>query len=278
MFTPERLELIRGTHLPLAGPEPGRRYVFLIDIAGSDELTSRTRQDFGFSDRRDATVLTICDVSLPDEGSEREQGPVWKVTGRRYYRNVPAVQLEQMVSREIEYWDPVRVILDHTGLGCMLSEYLDRRFPHICNAYDISTAAKSRMAWGFLAMVNTGRWQEYAMDELDTGTESAFDPKRDAAEVIDDPALLQRMFFRELRACRMEPGANAGSVRWGVPDGTRDPAAGRLIHDDLVMSAALSVLGQDDLPIGSPLPVWEPPVSIDPLTGRPYRHDFWTRI
>jgi hypothetical protein len=28
-------------------------------------------------------------------------------------------------------------------------------------------------------------------------------------------------------------------MRWGVPDGTRDPVTGELVHDDLVLSAAL---------------------------------------
>ena len=28
-------------------------------------------------------------------------------------------------------------------------------------------------------------------------------------------------------------------VRWGVPDGRRDPATGELVHDDLLISAAL---------------------------------------
>ena len=29
------------------------------------------------------------------------------------------------------------------------------------------------------------------------------------------------------------------SMKWGVPDGTRDQTTGELIHDDLVISAAL---------------------------------------
>jgi len=28
-------------------------------------------------------------------------------------------------------------------------------------------------------------------------------------------------------------------MRWGVPDGTHDPQTGELMHDDLVLSAAL---------------------------------------
>ncbi len=100
-------------------------------------------------------------------------------------------------------------------------------------------------------MVNTGRWQEYKVDEAAVPMESDFDPKRDACEVLDDPGLLQRMFFRELRACRLEPTANPAIVRWGVRDGTRDPGTGRFIHDDLVMSAAMAVFDEDDLPVSN---------------------------
>ena len=56
----------------------------------------------------------------------------------------------------------------------------------------------------------------------------------------------------------MEPTLNVQTVRWGVPEGTRDPGTGRIIHDDLVMSAALSVLDEEDLPLTRTLPPWEP--------------------
>ena len=106
------------------------------------------------------------------------------------------------------------------------------------------------MAWEFLAMVDSGRWKEYAVDPLAPVQPSAFRPGRDAFEVIEDPALLQRNFTHELQACRMEPTLNPMVVRWGVPDGTRDPSSGKLIHDDLVMSAALAVFEDTQLPVG----------------------------
>ena len=258
MFTAERCEKMRGDHDPQTQPIEGHSYVFLIDIAGSDELNTKAKQTVGFSDRRDATVVTICDVSWPEDEGEWDKGPVWRTAARRYYRNVPADRLEAMVSREIAIWNPVRVVLDHTGLGCMLSDYLSRRFPRICRAYDLTAKAKTEMAWGFIAMVNSGRWQEFRSDETALPAESSFDPKRDSREVLDDPVLLQRMFFRELRACRLEPTADPNLVRWGVPDGTRDPGTGRIIHDDLVMSAALAVFDKEEIPRPYVLPEYLP--------------------
>ncbi len=42
-------------------------------------------------------------------------------------------------------------------------------------------------------------------------------------------------------------------MSWGVPDGARDAESGELVHDDLVISAALSaVLEDQDWPPGQP--------------------------
>ena len=258
MFTPERIQAMLGSHSPLEQPEADRCYVFLIDIAGSDEMSARSREQNGFSDRRDATVLTICDVFLQNNGSYHERKPVWNVVARRYYRNVPGLQLEQEIIREIKFWDPARIILDHSGLGCMLSDALTREYPHLCRSFDITAQVKTRMAWEFLSMVMSGRWKEYHTDSLAAVKLPAFKRGRTSLEILHDPAVLQHMFIHELRACRMEPTLDVRTVRWGVPEGTRDPGTGRMIHDDLVMSAALSVLDEEDLPLIRTLPPWEP--------------------
>ena len=48
------------------------------------------------------------------------------------------------------------------------------------------------------------------------------------------------MFWKQIQFCEFEilPGPQK-RVRWGVPDGRRDPATGDLVHDDLLISAAL---------------------------------------
>ena len=264
MFTPERIEKMKGSHEPLFGPEQDHCYVFLIDVAGSDEITPAEKRAGGFSDRRDATVLTICEVSLPEDRAYDPQNFVWKAAARRLYRNVPSDMLEKAICAEVEHWDPRRIILDHSGLGSMLSGILSSSYPHKCFPIDITAQNKTKMAWDFLAMVSSGRWQEYRGDEL-ISPDSGFVPGRERYEIIKDPSLLQQMFYRELRACRLEPAGNGMTVRWGVKDGTRDPSCGRLIHDDLVMSAALCVFENGSLPIGRMIPEWIEPAVFDPL-------------
>lgn len=51
---------------------------------------------------------------------------------------------------------------------------------------------------------------------------------------------VQSEFWRQVRYTQMEiVGGPSHRMKWGVPDGTRDPQSGDLIHDDLVISAAL---------------------------------------
>ncbi len=264
MFTPARIENMKGSHEPLNGPEADHCYIFLIDIAGSDEITPAGRRAGGFSDRRDATVVTICDVWLPEDKPYDPKNFVWNAVARRLYRNLPADRLEQEICREVECWDPRKIILDHSGLGSMLSGILSARYPHKCRPIDITAANKTKIAWDFLAMADTGRWREYRGNEM-TVPQSGFVPGKEPYEILRDPALLQQMFFRELRACRIEPVGTTMTVRWGVRDGTRDHLTGRLIHDDLVMSAAMAVFEEGDIPIGRAVPEWTEPAVFAPF-------------
>ena len=77
-------------------------------------------------------------------------------------------------------------------------------------------------------------------------------------------ARLHRLFFQQLAAVQysVRPGPEK-LLSWSVPEGARDPASGALLHDDLVLSAALvSILDQQTwstgkaalmVPAGDPL-------------------------
>ena len=258
MFTAERIERMKGVHEALYAPEKDRCYVFLVDVAGSDELIPAAKRSGGFSDRRDATVVTICDVFLPDGKPYDRNNFVWKVVGRRLYRNVVTDLLEKEICRDIDLWKPEKIIIDHSGMGAMLSDILNSKYRRKVYPVDITAPNKTKMAWDFLSMVDTGRWIEYKGDELNI-LQSGFKPGVERFELLRDPMLLQQMFFRELRSCHLEPTGNGANVRWGVKEGTRDHATGRMLHDDLVMSAAMSVFESGNLHISRYLPDWKPP-------------------
>jgi hypothetical protein len=51
---------------------------------------------------------------------------------------------------------------------------------------------------------------------------------------------LQETFFAQAQFCQSAVLEGPGKLlRWGVPDGARHPASGELLHDDLLVSAAL---------------------------------------
>jgi hypothetical protein len=57
---------------------------------------------------------------------------------------------------------------------------------------------------------------------------------------------LQQSFWLQVDSCKHHVLEGPGKVlRWGVPDGTRDPATGELVHDDLLISAALCSVMDD---------------------------------
>lgn len=87
-----------------------------------------------------------------------------------------------------------------------------------------NSATKSKLGWDFLAVVETGRFKDHS---------------HESSRVIPE----QEDFSRQLTASQMEISVGPNrSMKWGVPDSTRDESTGNLIHDDLVTSAALCVL------------------------------------
>ena len=58
------------------------------------------------------------------------------------------------------------------------------------------------------------------------------------------------------------------SVKWGVPDGARDPETGNLIHDDLVMSAALAALDDFEMTCGDS--TFAPIIYTDDYPGKEF--------
>jgi hypothetical protein len=104
----------------------------------------------------------------------------------------------------------------------------------IVQPFIFTAKSKSYLGWKFLALIETGRFKDYAQ-----------------AEAASDE--LQALFVRQLEMCQMEilPGPSR-LLRWGVPEGRRDPQTGRRVHDDLLVSGALCA-ALDDQPAS---PAW----------------------
>jgi hypothetical protein len=101
--------------------------------------------------------------------------------------------------------------------------FLERALPAGCVIpFTFSAASKSTLGWDFIGLCDSGRWRDYL-------------PESNDAAGAD--------FWRELEFCQYQalPG-DGHALRWGVPDGTRDPRSGQRVHDDALLSAALATV------------------------------------
>ena len=122
----------------------------------------------------------------------------------------------------LDPWRPRTIIADATGVGQGLVSFLgsSAAFGARVVPFVFSPLTKARLGSAFLAVIETGRFAYYADDDAEA-----------------------RAFWRECEWCQYSvpdgEGALDRRLRWGVPDGTRDPATGELIHDDHLIAAAL---------------------------------------
>ena len=235
MFPYERLQLVRGTHHTCNSPQPGRTYAITIDLAGesSQNTAHNSLQLSLFSQgepagQRDSTVLTIFEVDLSTLGDAQVQAPRYRVQRRMSWLGARQSDLYAQIWTVTEAWNARWLVIDATGLGAGMASFLSKTFPGKVRPFVFTQKSKSELGWKFLAAIETGRYQE-------------------AVETYPD-------FVAQAIYCQMEvlPGPQK-VLRWGVPDGTRDELTNQLVHDDLVISAALcAVLDEQEWAITAP--------------------------
>jgi hypothetical protein len=231
MFPPERLAKLRGDHQPRHAPEDGKMYALLVDVGGEarqGELTvspgdaTRSHGDAARSHwdatRRDSTAVTVVELDPVSIDDPLLQAPTYRVMERYLWTGASHVDVYGKIKGIVDQWEAKYVVVDSTGVGAGLASFLERAYPGRVIAYQFTAKSKSLLGWGFLAVVETGRFKDYEKNE-------GFD--------------LQDIFFDECAYCGMEVGEGPDRpLKWGVPDGTRN-AHGDLVHDDMLISAAL---------------------------------------
>jgi len=234
--------------------------------------------------RRDATALTIVWVDTSTLGDPLIAAPTYRVVRRVLWVGTGQPELYAQVRSLTETWQPRYLVVDATGIGSGLAAFLERSAPRSTKVipFVFSTASKSKLGWDFLGIVSTGRWKEPRQDGSPAALSLVVLPPessapqsgvavyapRDSGVMLSSTAVLTEAFFRQLQACQYQvmPGP-ARLLRWGVPDGSHDPASGEILHDDLVTSAALAaVLDEQDWPTGGPallVPGHDPLAELD---------------
>ena len=251
LFPPERCALMRGCHPTALAPEEGKLYAMTVDVAGEDECVSGDPGENTALENpaRDSTALTIVEVDLATLSDELIRKPTYKVIYRAEWVGIKHTQLYASLKALAELFDIRCLVVDATGVGAGLSSFLSAALPSRVMPFEFNTRTKSNLCWNFLGVCDSGRFKDHASP---------------AEEDLLQIAATQQEFWRQVQFCEFEilPGPNK-TVRWGVPDGTRDPVSGKLVHDDLLISAAmLSLLDEQDWSISSPTLVIQ---AADPL-------------
>jgi hypothetical protein len=136
-----------------------------------------------------------------------------------------------------EAWEPRLLVCDNTSVGAGLTSFLAKALGESrVIPFTFTGASKSKLGWDFHSVIETGRYKEYDESGSRNHELRAANCEPRTAHRND----LQQVFWRQVENCQMEilPGPER-KLRWGVPDGRRDPATGETIHNDLLVSAAL---------------------------------------
>ncbi len=268
MFPSERIARMMPENaiysVPPAAPVEGKHYALLLDVAGEDEGVRGMDGKLSLANpARDATALTLVEVSSqreglstsvdkvihsPVENASSLPQPVYKPVRRWQWLGANHTHLLQEIRRIALDWRVQAVAVDATGVGAGLASFLENALPGRVIPFQFNTASKSKLGWDFLAVIDSHRWQE-----------PRYSPELRAAEVD-----YQVEFLRQLKSCifSVSPGPEQ-RIRWGVPDGTRDPQSGEVLHDDWILSAALcALLEQRDWTIAAPALIVQ---AADPL-------------
>jgi hypothetical protein len=230
MFPPGRQALMQGSHAARMEPEAGKTYAFLIDVAGQDEWAGRLQSaavPAGDMRRRpsrpdelplenpgrDSTLLKIVEVDMSTVPLIGKPG--YLTVFRKEWQGQNHVTVFGALKSLVQTWQPMRVVIDATGVGEGLWGMLDNAFgSNTVIPVKFTARLKSELGYGFIGIIESGRYREY----------HPFDQK----------------LRLQMEKCRAEilPGPSK-FMRWGVPDGTRDRASGELVHDDDLITAAL---------------------------------------
>lgn len=201
---------MEGEHGRAHSREDGAVYVAGIDIAGKDEEAADAVLR-SLRPRRDSTVVTIArlDFSLVSDlilepRLEIVEHYYW--TGRSHRE-----QYEQLLDVLRSLWGCARVAVDATGIGAGVADFLVAALgEETVEAFVFTTASKSKLGFGLLAAVNSGRFKMYAPD----GSEEC------------------QEFWRQCEKAKYSVRANQ-VLNFYVPESEG--------HDDFLMSAALVV-------------------------------------
>ena len=236
LFTPSRLGLMQGAHPALETPQPGKRYALLIDLAGEDEALRQGGADTELDNpARDLTAVTVVELDFSLLGEDLVGKPIYRVVNRLVWQGERHSTLYARLLRLADLWQPEKIVVDASGVGAGVGSFLRDKLGERVITLQFTRQLKSRLGWGFLAVVDTGRFQDFfARSAPDQWSANPL-----LGQMAAEQDRLQALFYRQLAGLQAEVSTGPERLlKWSVPEGARDPE-GVLLHDDLVLSAAM---------------------------------------
>ncbi|HBG73843.1 MAG: hypothetical protein A2X27_03450 [Chloroflexi bacterium GWD2_49_16] len=255
-----------------------RGVAFLIDLAGQDEAVMADPAAKLANPSRDSAALSIAEVDTSTV--ETLNYPTYRILHRVEWTGQNHLTVFGQIKSLAESWRPRYLVVDATGVGEGLWALLDKAFPGKVIPVKFTATVKSEIGYRFLAMINTGRFcvreqspqapASFSRDAtvthpgarapgsgMDNSGERASGEHRPCSPQEGQTSSRQSSISKQVEAqymacqCEVLPGPGK-TLRWGVPEGTRDPE-GALIHDDYVLADALVTLLDDlDWSLSSP--------------------------
>ena len=236
LFTPSRLGLMQGAHPALDTPLPGKRYALLIDLAGEDEALRQGGADTELDNPdRDLTAVTVMELDFSLLGEHLVGKPIYRVVNRQLWQGERHSTLYARLLHLADLWQPEKIVVDASGVGAGVGSFLRDKLGERVITLQFTRQLKSRLGWGFLAVVDTGRFQDFsARSAPDQWSANPL-----LGQMAAEQDRLQALFYRQLAGLQAEVSTGPERLlKWSVPEGARDPEGG-LLHDDLVLSAAM---------------------------------------
>jgi hypothetical protein len=213
MFNAGRRAIMQGDQPAHTSPQEGHTYAFIVDVAGQDEASMNLDEVGANNPGRDQLTLDIVSIDLSQ--FEILQAPIYRIVARFAWTGENHISVFGRINAMWDVWSPQLMVIDATGVGEGLWAMFDKSHPARVIPVKFSQQSKSEIGYGFLAIIGTGRFRDCCpTPEVDKQYEAC------TSEILIGPAK---------------------TMRWSVPDGTRD-MDGLLIHDDFVVTDAMTAV------------------------------------